>query len=92
MTSGYIVAVGNIGAIIATWTYLPTDAPTYKRGHYLNVAAEVMACLMALLGIAYTKWENRKRDSGARDNRIVGLTEEEISALGYRHPEFRYMS
>ncbi|KAG4433831.1 hypothetical protein IFR05_010679 [Cadophora sp. M221] len=92
VTSGYIVAVGNVGSIIATWTYLPTDAPAYSRGHYVNVAAEVMALLLAILGIIYTKWENRKRDSGARDHRLVGLTEEQAGNLGYKHPGFRYMS
>jgi len=51
-----------------------------------------VACFLAAVGIAYTKWENKKRDRGERDNRIVGLSETEINSLGYRSPEFRYTS
>lgn len=54
--------------------------------------AEVLALLLALVGIAYTKWENRKRESGARNNRGSGLTGDQVEALGYKHPAFGYMS
>ena len=51
-----------------------------------------MACSLACIGIAYNKWENTKRDRGERDDRIVGLNEQEKIALGYRNPEFRYQT
>lgn len=46
---------------------------------------------MGLLGICYARWENALRDRGGRDNRLVGLTEEQVQKLGYRHPDFRYI-
>lgn len=46
---------------------------------------------MGLLGIFYARWENALRDRGGRDNRLVGLTEEQVQKLGYRHPDFRYI-
>ncbi|XMA20920.1 hypothetical protein WAI453_013711 [Rhynchosporium graminicola] len=55
VTSGYIVAIGNVGSIIATWIYLPTDTPIYSRGHYVNMAAQVRVLLLASLGTMYTK-------------------------------------
>ena len=91
ITSAYIVAIGNCGAIVATWTYLPRDAPNYRTGHALNVGAQCCAAILTVLAILYMKWENRQRQSGKRDNRLEGLSEQERETLGYRHPEFRYM-
>ena len=47
--------------------------------------------IVALLGILYARRENNLRDRGGRDDRLVGLTEEQVQKLGYRHPEFRYI-
>jgi len=92
VTGAFIVTIGSSGAILATWTYLDKDGPAYHRGHYINVGTSCGAMLLATIGIAYTKWENRKRERGERDGRLVGLTDDERVALGYRNPEFRYIS
>ncbi|KAL2068974.1 hypothetical protein VTL71DRAFT_15312 [Oculimacula yallundae] len=92
VTGAYIVALGSGGAIIATWTYLDKDKPNFYRGHYINIGAQVVACALASIGILYNKWENGKRERGERDDRIVGLNEQEKIALGYRNPEFRYQT
>ena len=91
VASAYVVAMGNFGSLIATWAYLPADAPTYKKGHYINMGAEILVCLLGIVGILYVRWENRKRDAGKRDDRLSGLTQEAEQDLGYRHPQFRYM-
>jgi sugar phosphate permease len=91
VTGAYIVALGNCGAILATWTYLPKDAPGYYRGHYISLGAEALGTLTAIGAIIYTRWENRQREAGRRDDRLQGLSDEEQNQLGYRHPEFRYM-
>ncbi|KAG9237417.1 major facilitator superfamily domain-containing protein [Amylocarpus encephaloides] len=93
VSGAYIVAMGSGGAILATWTYLEKDkASGYKRGHYINIGAQCAAFLLVALGILYTKWENKKRERGDRNNRLLNLTEEEKLGLGYRHPDFRYIS
>lgn len=91
VASAYVVAMGNFGSVIATWAYLPADAPQYKTGHYINMGAQAVVCLLGLAGIAYVRWENRKRENGERDARLTGLSEEQVRELGYRHPSFRYM-
>ncbi|KAF8854573.1 major facilitator superfamily transporter [Acephala macrosclerotiorum] len=91
VSGAYIVSIGSTGALVAVWTYLTKDAPLYKRGHYINIGASCMAGLIAVVAILYTKWENRQREQGKRDGRLV-LNEEEKVELGYRHPEFRYTS
>jgi len=91
VASAFVVAMGNFGSVIATWAYLPTDAPGYKTGHYINLGAEAVVCALGLVGICYIRWENRVREKGKRDDRLVGLTENEVRELGYRHPKFRYV-
>ncbi|KAI1814692.1 MFS general substrate transporter [Poronia punctata] len=91
VSSGYIVSLGTAGGILAIWAYIPSDAPAFPQGHSINFASQVVVLFLALLGMAYCMWENRVRARGGRDSRLVGLTEEEKSALGYRHPDFRYM-
>ncbi|KAF4617012.1 hypothetical protein G7Y89_g15138 [Cudoniella acicularis] len=67
VSSGFIVALGSVGSIVATWTYLEKDKPNFYRGHYINIGAQCIACVLAIIGIVYTKWENRKRERGERD-------------------------
>jgi len=38
-------------------------------------------------------YENKKRAAGGRDHRLEGLGEmEAVNKLGYRHPNFRYIT
>jgi hypothetical protein len=92
VSSAYIVSIGSAGALLAVWTYLVKDAPLYKRGHFINVGANCVAGVLALIGIIYTRWENKKREAGDRQERLVNLSEDEKNVLGYRHPDFRYTS
>ena len=92
VSSAYIVSIGSAGALLAVWTYLVKDAPLYKRGHFINVGANCVAGVLALIGIIYTRWENKKREAGDRQERLVNLSEDEKKVLGYRHPDFRYTS
>ncbi|KAF5319372.1 hypothetical protein D9619_008618 [Psilocybe cf. subviscida] len=89
-TTAVIPAIGAFGSIIAVWTYLPKDAPNFHKGNSINLAAAILVLFLAGGGALYLKNENDKRDRGERDDRLIGLTEEEIKDLGYRHPKFRY--
>ena len=83
---------GNIGGLIATWTYLPWDAPRYRIGNGLNLACSTLWALVALAGFAWMKYDNKKREeraAGAREA-IAGLTQQEIQDLEWRHPDFRW--
>ncbi|KAL7271216.1 hypothetical protein RUND412_006042 [Rhizina undulata] len=91
VSGGYIVSVGTCGAILSTWTYIPSDAPRYITGHSINLGAECCAAVISILLIFYCRRENRMRSLGKRDYRLQGLSEAEAMKLGYRHPEFRYM-
>lgn len=90
VSAAYIVMWGQVGAFIATWSYLPKDAPAFRTGHWINFGSQSLSVVVALLGIVYIRWENRMRDKGARDGRVNDLTEGEALKLGYRHPSVRY--
>ncbi|KAL0060603.1 hypothetical protein AAF712_012606 [Marasmius tenuissimus] len=72
------------------WTYLPTDAPDYHNGNSLNLATSSLACVLVIIGVLYIRLENVKRARGERNYRLEGKTPEQIEALGYLDPRFRY--
>lgn len=86
---GFITGAGQIGAIIATFTYFKSQFPAYTTGHSISLGAIGLAVIGVSANIIYIKWENAARKAGKRDNRLrkVGEGRE----LGYRHPDFRYM-
>lgn len=92
VSSAYIVTLGTAGGIVATWTYRRADAPKYHTGHTINLSGQIGVLILATLGILYCKWENRQRELGKRDHRLNGLTDAQIKDLGYRHPDFRYIT
>jgi len=86
--SAWQVGFGNIGGIIATYAFLDTDKPYFKKGYTICLA---FLCLSAASCCAYgaaVVFENKKRDRATRD---VGLTEYEKTELGDMSPEYRYL-
>ncbi|KAK2008883.1 major facilitator superfamily transporter [Colletotrichum eremochloae] len=92
VTSGYVVSIGTIGGIVATWTYTYKDAPKYLTGHTINLCGQGLTVLLAVFGIFYCMYENKARADGKRDHRLEDLTDEEQDHLGHQHPSFRYMT
>jgi len=84
---GFIVAVGNCGAFVATFTYLSSDAPGYTVGHSINLGAIVLTLITVTINMLYIRWENAARRAGKREYRFEQAGDTD---LGYRHPEFRY--
>ncbi|KAJ4302852.1 hypothetical protein N0V90_001743 [Kalmusia sp. IMI 367209] len=85
--TGFQIMIANMAAFIATFTYLPKDAPRYITGHAINIGMLGLALLLTAANIWYCKWENQKRANGKRDHRLRETSEE---MLGYRHPRFQY--
>jgi MFS family permease len=73
------VGFGNIGGIIATYAFISTDAPYYKKGYSICLAFLCLSAASCLVYAVAVVWENRARDRAVRD---VGLTEYEKTELG----------
>ncbi len=84
------ISIGILGAVLGTQLYRATDGPRYFLGHgfalgYLCANILVVGTLWAML-----RAENRKRDNGERDARLVGVAEDEW--LGDEDPRWRFQT
>jgi hypothetical protein len=84
---GIVISIANCSAFIGTFVYLQRDAPKYVLGHAVSLGALVITVILSIAQVIYLRWENRKRDRGERDDRLV---QENEGRLGHRHPNFRY--
>ncbi|CEO58662.1 hypothetical protein PMG11_03369 [Penicillium brasilianum] len=89
---GTNVMFGNIGGLIATWTYLPWDAPMYRIGNGVNLACAILWTIVAILVFLWMKWDNKKREkceAGAHEQ-LAGLSQKEVHDLEWKHPGWRW--
>lgn len=84
--------MGNLGGMIATWSYLPGDAPQYRVASGLNVASlSTIFIILMLLGL-WMKRDNckkRERQSHA-DESLTGCSASDLQDLEYKHPSFQW--
>ncbi|KAH8173617.1 major facilitator superfamily protein [Sarocladium implicatum] len=86
IVAAYAVGVGGLGQFLSTWTYMKTEAPKFTTGHSINMTVSVLMIIFAGGHSLYAIRENRKRDQGKRDHRLVN----EAAGLGHEHPNFRF--
>lgn len=87
---GTTVMFGNIGGLIATWSFLPFDAPDYHIGNGLNLAVSSV-CLLVSVGLwLWMIWDNRRREKVDVDSALSGLSVKQIQDLDWRNPAFRW--
>jgi sugar phosphate permease len=87
---GTIVMFGNVGGLISTWSFLPSDAPHYPIGNGLNLATSSVILISSILLLLWIKRSNKKRASVDVDTELAGKSQEEIEDLDWRHPSFRW--
>ncbi|KAK9464621.1 major facilitator superfamily domain-containing protein [Lipomyces arxii] len=88
--TAFQVGFGNIGGIIATFSFLSKDAPRYTKGYSLGVAFaafSILACTVYAVGISI---ENRNRNKGLKLEKWDSMTEEEKAKAGDKSPYYRY--
>ncbi|KZF24772.1 MFS general substrate transporter [Xylona heveae TC161] len=86
--SAFQVGFGNIGGIIATYSFLAKDKPKYIPGYSICIS---FVCLSVVSCIAYflATWsQNRARDRTPQD---LSLTEYEKTEMGDLSPDYRYL-
>jgi hypothetical protein len=93
VASGLIVSFGTLGAVVATWVYLPKDGPAFRTGHAINVGSGSSIILLCVFMIFYIRWENTRREQGKRDYRLQKFANDDDASahLGDLHPRFRYI-
>ena len=84
--------MGNLGGLIATWSYLPRDAPQYRVASGMNVASlSTVFLTLLLLGLWMTR-DNRRRDmvQTLADEALSGLSASGMQDLDNKHSLFRW--
>ncbi|KAJ9127761.1 hypothetical protein QFC24_000044 [Naganishia onofrii] len=90
---GWTVMMGNIGGLISTWSFLPTDAKKgngYPIGNGLNLACSITMFFVAAGCLVFIKTNNKKRERGDYDHYLHNVRPEDAFKLGNNHPGFRY--
>jgi len=87
---GTNVMFGNIGGLISTWSFLPSDAPNYPTGNGLNLATSSTVLLVAIGLLAWMVFDNKKREGKDVDEELSGKTMKQVQDLDWRHPAFRW--
>ncbi|EOD43446.1 putative mfs transporter protein [Neofusicoccum parvum UCRNP2] len=87
---GTNVMLGNVGGLISTWSFLPTDAPNYHIGNGLNLATSSTIFLLSILLLFWMLADNRRRNKRDVDTELAGLDQKTIQDLDWRHPAFRW--
>ncbi|GAA6014489.1 hypothetical protein JCM10207_001625 [Rhodosporidiobolus poonsookiae] len=94
LVSGLVPGFGQFGALIATWTFLPKDAPNYRTGNSMELGFVAFNLLLVVVMLTYVKRENRLRLAGERDHRLEKYNNldaaSQINALGSRHPAWMF--
>jgi hypothetical protein len=78
-----IAGFGNIGGIIATYSFVKEDGPFFTKGYAICVSficLSVVSCILYALAIT---WENKKRSKQVHD---LNLTQSEKLDLGVSLP------
>lgn len=86
--SAWQIGFGNIGGIIATYSFLSKEAPFYRTGFSICIS---FCCLSILACVAYgiaLVYENRKRQNMPVEAQPSSSEEEEY--LGDLAPTYRY--
>lgn len=89
---GMVVGWGNLNGVVSSNIYITSESPRFWTGHAVVLGFLVVfllgGSLMVHLALAA---ENRRRQSGQRDNMLDGLTPEEILVRGDKRPDFIYV-
>lgn len=87
---GTNVMFGNIGGLIAGWSFLPWDAPDYHIGNGLNLATAGAILVLSTLTLLWMKKDNKRREQRDVDEELSGLTAPQIEDLDWKHPAFHW--
>ncbi|KIW86568.1 hypothetical protein Z517_01966 [Fonsecaea pedrosoi CBS 271.37] len=86
---GTNVLLGNIGGLIATWSYLPFDGPNYPIGNGLNLAAISSCLVLSVLLLIWMQRDNIKR-STQKTSDASELSIKELQDLDWQQSAFRW--
>jgi len=85
--SAWQIGFGNIGGIIATFSFTSSGFPRYIAGYSICISFTLLSLLASFCYGALCWQENRQKDRSTVD---LNLTEQEKIELGDKGPDYRY--
>jgi len=87
---GTTVMMGNIGGLVSTWSFLPTDGPNYPIGNGLNLGTSSTILITSIVLLLWMKRDNSQREKRDVDAELSGLSQAQIQDLDWKHPAWRW--
>ncbi len=87
---GMYTAIGNLGSIAGTWFYPSTDAPQFRKGHFVCMALALATAILSLSNSYILARLNKQRDrkyGKPAQGVVVDVTE-----LADASPHFRFIT
>ena len=84
------VGFGNIGGIIATFSFLAKDAPLYTKGLSIGIGFAILAMIFIGIYVTGLYFENKAKRLGKQDERWENMSEKEKKVAGDLSPSFVY--
>ncbi|KAH9907612.1 MFS general substrate transporter [Xylariomycetidae sp. FL2044] len=90
MSLGTNMMFGNVGGLIATWSYLSWDGPDYPIGNGLNLASACVILVLATAALLWMRADNKRRERRNVEEELAGLSATEVESLEWKHPGWRW--
>ncbi|PYI03516.1 phosphoglycerate mutase-like protein [Aspergillus sclerotiicarbonarius CBS 121057] len=88
--TGLQLTFGNVSGVMSPFLYKTNEAPRYVRGNAVTLSLVGFAGVIYGLMWWYYHEKNNRREHGLEDDKVAGMTEEEIEEMGDRSPRFIY--
>lgn len=79
----------NIGGLISSWAFMPSDSPNYRIGNGLNLTAQAAIIVIATCLYYWIEHDNKRRDH-RQAAQPEDLDVQDMDTLDWKHPEFRW--
>jgi sugar phosphate permease len=81
---GVNVMFGNVGGLISTWSFLPSDAPDFHIGNGLNLATSSTILICSILLLLWMWRDNKRREGMDVDAQLDGLSLKQVQDLDWK--------
>lgn len=73
-----------------TWSFVPADAPNYRIGSEVSLAASALILFIGIPTMLWMDRDNKKRDNRSIEEQLSGLDQKGMQDLDWKHPAFRW--
>ncbi|KAF9884464.1 hypothetical protein FE257_001725 [Aspergillus nanangensis] len=88
--TGLQLTFGNVSGVMSPFLYKTNEAPRFVRGNAVTLALVGFAGIVYGLMWVYYRQKNQRRAQGHEDEKVAGMTDEEIEEMGDKSPRFIY--